>query len=276
MVEQYSGRLRLKEVREVYSIVGECLAFGNDGVLWRRLLVQRLLATFGATIGSFADSTHTAETTAEATPVLPDSIIDEGWTNATERQHCWNDIRRHLAGNLLPNPPVPTTGLHIARQSETATPTGPVRAFMVAWQRVAPRHVQVLFLQRRTGEEAYSARHARLLRLLMVELRRHQPERLRSCRESALAELPKRQLQVLACLLIGHTAKETAEQLQVSVHTVQEHIRRLYERSGSTNRAELADYYRQIAPSLLAMPLEQMPDYRDFLGHTLRRMNKDE
>ncbi|HMO16390.1 MAG TPA: helix-turn-helix transcriptional regulator [Pirellulaceae bacterium] len=77
-------------------------------------------------------------------------------------------------------------------------------------------------------------------------------------------------LQVLACLLAGHTAKETAELLDVSVHTVQEHIRRLYKRSGTRNRAELAECYRHVAPTLTSMTLDELPISPENVNHPPR------
>ena len=120
--------------------------------------------------------------------------------------------------------------------------------------------VQMLAVQRILGRPPFPRKIIHMMRALWVELRRYQPHELHPVGGSAFMNLPKRMLQVLACLLAGHTAKETASQLAISVHTVQEHIKRLYKRSGATNRAELADIYREIAPTLLTMPLEEIPD----------------
>ena len=86
-------------------------------------------------------------------------------------------------------------------------------------------------------------------------------------------------LAVLLAIFVGsvviaatdHTVRETADMLGVSSHTVQEHVKRLYKRSGAKNRAELADRYRDVAPQLVNLPLGEIPDHRQRIDEATRR-----
>ncbi len=95
---------------------------------------------------------------------------------------------------------------------------------------------QMLFLQRAENREPFSKRDVRAIQVLLSELAKLQPQELTSVNDSAFITLPPRLLQVLACLLEGATVKEVAKKLGISAHTVQEHVKRLYKRSGTCNR----------------------------------------
>ena len=54
--------------------------------------------------------------------------------------------------------------------------------------------------------------------------------------------LSERELQVLRLIALGHTNPEIAEQLYLSVRTVESHRARIQEKLGVTGRAELIRY----------------------------------
>jgi DNA-binding CsgD family transcriptional regulator len=54
--------------------------------------------------------------------------------------------------------------------------------------------------------------------------------------------LTPRELEVVSLAVAGHTNKEIAAELFVSIHTVGNHLRHIYEKTGVHNRAELAGY----------------------------------
>ncbi len=88
--------------------------------------------------------------------------------------------------------------------------------------------------------------------------------------DMAFMTLPLRMLQVLACLLEGLTVKEAAKKLGISAHTVQEYVKRLYKRTGTTNRAELAKFYRPFASNILELTLEDSLLYQKKLDQAIR------
>jgi two-component system response regulator NreC len=58
----------------------------------------------------------------------------------------------------------------------------------------------------------------------------------------SLAELSEREIEVLRLIALGHTNNEIAEQLYLSVRTVETHRARIQQKLGSSTRAELVRY----------------------------------
>jgi two-component system, NarL family, response regulator NreC len=58
----------------------------------------------------------------------------------------------------------------------------------------------------------------------------------------ALAELSERELEVLRLIALGHTNSEIAQQLALSVRTIESHRARIQQKLGVSTRAELVRY----------------------------------
>jgi DNA-binding CsgD family transcriptional regulator/tetratricopeptide (TPR) repeat protein len=83
-------------------------------------------------------------------------------------------------------------------------------------------------------------RHLHLARMLLTDLQHdHTTEGARS---SQAHQLTGREVQVLSLLAGGRTSKEIAEQLSLSVTTVQRHVANIYAKIGARNRAEATGY----------------------------------
>jgi len=83
-------------------------------------------------------------------------------------------------------------------------------------------------------------RHLRLAQTLLADLRRdHVTWAERTSRAHGLTG---REVQVLSLLASGHTSREIAEQLSLSVTTVQRHVANIYAKIGVRNRAEATAY----------------------------------
>jgi DNA-binding CsgD family transcriptional regulator len=83
-------------------------------------------------------------------------------------------------------------------------------------------------------------RHLRLAQTLLEDLRRdHVTWAERASRAHGLTG---REVQVLSLLASGHTSREIAEHLSLSVTTVQRHIANIYAKIGVRNRAEATAY----------------------------------
>jgi DNA-binding NarL/FixJ family response regulator len=63
-----------------------------------------------------------------------------------------------------------------------------------------------------------------------------------AARSSQAHQLTRREVQVLSLLAGGRTSKEIAEQLSLSVTTVQRHVANIYAKIGARNRAEATGY----------------------------------
>jgi len=83
-------------------------------------------------------------------------------------------------------------------------------------------------------------RHLDLAQTMLADLQRDHTTRAQ--RSSQPHQLTTRETQVLSLLAIGRTSKEVAEQLSLSVTTVQRHIANIYAKIGARNRAEATGY----------------------------------
>jgi len=279
-----SSKLRLRDARDLYLLVGECRSLGHDGAAWRRHLVVRLRTLMGAELASFSDNVIVGEPYAPQGWIRPLSIFDD-WEHEENRETFWQYVRR---GRPEDNPMFDVFRsefkLRVARRRDYVSDE---RWYASAFYQyyVLPMHLddyacavmqapngvaQAVVVHRSADAEPFSRRDAHFLRAILLELQRLQPDELHGVDDSALNSLPPRMLQVLASLLAGHTVRETAERLGVSAHTVQEHVKRLYKRSGAKNRAKLAERYRHIAPMLMNIEPSDLPDQQQRIDQATR------
>jgi len=289
MPSNRNNRIRLRDARDLYLLVGECRALGGDAMGWRQHLVSRSRKLLDADMICFADAITRGEPWLEEGWVKPISMIDE-WEHEEARHFFWQMVRRGRVedmpfGIVLSEALASKSGIRVATRrdlmDDEAWRENPffqqepakvrmddfVMGFMVGEE----QSFQMLFAQRERGREPFSRRHVHAIKAILIELGRLQPHELSSLDDSAFMTLPPRMLQVLACLLGGSTVKEAATMLDISPHTVQEHVKRLYKRSGTKNRAELADFYRHVAPRILEMTLEDPPDHQKQLNEAIRK-----
>lgn len=270
-------RIRREDARDLYLLVGECAELGGDGLAWRRRLVKRLPEWLDADMTFFADLQIIGAPGDPGGWLRPISIVDH-WPSEAHRRFFWDEFVRDgrhehtpMAGMVIGNP-----GFRVSSRRDVApadeayyesyffqrylVPSG-LDDFIHCVSRSGDGAVQMLNIQRKAGRPPFPRRDVHLLRALWIELRRLQPDNLRPVSESAFTLLPKRMLEVLSCLMQGLTIKQTAKLLGVSEHTVHEHTKRLYKRSGVTNRAELFSQYHELAPLLQEMHLDDFCEY---------------
>jgi len=268
-------RIEQQDARDLYLLVSECRSLGGDGVMWRRHLVDRMIKLFDADMVFFLDNQIVGEPESPEGWVRPTSVVDH-WPSEASRK----EFMRFLRDGRHEHTPIAfmidgRDGVRVASRRDIFPDDNQWREHPFYQDYFVPCNmdefvhtvnqgpdglVQMLTMKRFLGRSPFPKKTIHMLRALWIELRRYQPLELRPVSESAFMNLPKRILQVLACMLAGFTAKETAAQLEISIHTVQEHIKRLYKRSGASNRAELAYIFRDIAPTLLTIPLSEIPD----------------
>ena len=96
-------------------------------------------------------------------------------------------------------------------------------------------------VHRAWGAPQFSDEDRRLMRWLHLELARAWGEQIATVgeRTNTVSNLPERLRQVLWLLCLGRSEKEIAAQLQLSTHTVHNHVRRLYKALDVNSRAEL-------------------------------------
>jgi DNA-binding CsgD family transcriptional regulator len=271
------SKLRLRDARDLYLLVGECRALGHDGAAWRRHLVVELRKLLPCELSSFSDNLFVGEPHAPQGWIRPLSIVDD-WEHEENREIFWQYVRRGRPeeGNPMFDVFRSPFRLRVARRRDFISDERwygsafyqqfasaiKLDDFLCSVMQAPGGVSQAVVLHRPADAPSFTRREAHILRALLLEVQRLQPHELHGVDDSELTSLPPRMLQVLALLLAGHTVKESAKLLQVSAHTVQEHVKRLYKRSGAKNRADLADRYRHVAPILLGMPLDAFPDHQ--------------
>lgn len=266
-----ADRLRLKDVRAVYRLVGECRELGSDSRAWRLHMLEGLRRLVGAQVALYM---HMDEIGREGECVS--EPLDAGFLDSHERG-LWAHYVRERA--YLDDP---------VNKAFLADFTGPLRTRRLnsmvdgrEWYR--SRHYndyvracglddritstlrlpawsasqfQVMVLHKSARDGKYSRRDQRLVYLFHHEMGtlagRHlaMPE----ARAEDGPPLPFRLQQVLACLLQGDNEKRIAARLGLSPHTVNRHVQRLYREFGVHSRAELMYRHSEMLPRLAGPP----------------------
>ncbi len=278
------NRVRLRDARQLYLLVGECRGLGIDGLVWRRHLTKQLRLLMEADFVAFIDLPASNAAGAEDDAIKPLSIVENGSLDGVQTAHSEFILSSISSVEQLCHDAQSWARAHVMRLNRStrrARADGTVSPQLAA-QVAEPGNVlvsinpgpdkttQLLYAYRQRVKPPFSRRIVHLLRALWVELRILQPDELVRVENSVFTKYPRRMLQVLACLLAGNTAKETAALLDISIHTVQEHTKRLYKRTDTSNRAELAECFHSVAPLLVATPLSEYPDYHQTQNGILR------
>lgn len=99
--------------------------------------------------------------------------------------------------------------------------------------------VRGFVLHRGLGERRFGLRERNLLSLFHQELFVLFKEGRLTRRDRPEMDLTPRQRQVVELLLAGISEKQVAHELQISRHTVNDHIKAIYQRLGVNSRGEL-------------------------------------
>jgi DNA-binding NarL/FixJ family response regulator len=230
--------LRLRDVRDVFRLIGEVRELGSDPKIWRPHMVKRLRALFAAEI--VVSSEVHAQTTRNPGKLR---IIDIGWSCDSDGSlldiHTERDDETLEAWRLA-------AGQVPQSDAEIEIPVRPIktvyggRSFVLS-QYCLPHinAVDQLGLHRAFGEAHFSAPEHRLIRLFHVELGRlWKKDALRDA-TNPQHDLPPRLSQTLAELLAGRSEKEVAARLDLSRHTIHNYVKALHQRFEVSSRGEL-------------------------------------
>ena len=236
-------RLRLKDVRSVYRLIGDIRSMGSEPSKWRGHLVRRVRRLFDAAI------VVSSEVHVRTVPAHPKNdvvrVIDAGWgfdggsevwqiqtdTLARPEEFFLQLLRTKLSAPDTPDTEVPVL---------PAPPLRGGRSFVLS-QYPLPHlgAVDQLGIHKDSTQPPFTPAQHRLIRLFHLELGRLWTNDAILKASDPSTQLPPRLGQTLAALQQGLSEKEVSAQLGISRHTVHNYVKALHHRLGVTSRGEL-------------------------------------
>jgi DNA-binding CsgD family transcriptional regulator len=260
------ARLRLKDVRAAYRLIGECRELGRDAGAWRRHMLESLRQLVGSQVALHLQFEGFG-TPAERV-VAP---LDAGFMDADRARwlHYQRENGHHADLFRLRFYPGFTGALrtrsldsvldlqewHGSRDYNEyvgACGLDDRITSSVRLSRLPSAPVQTIVLLRSRSDGRYPRRAVRLVHLFHHEMVSLLGDKL-ALPDTADGKppLPPRLQQVLACLLQGDGEKQIAARLGLSQHTVNRHVQRLYRRYEVRRRGELMFRCRDLLDSLV-------------------------
>jgi ATP/maltotriose-dependent transcriptional regulator MalT len=250
-----SDRLRLKEVRAVYRLLGECRELGREPAAWRQHMLEGLRALVHAQVGLYLQLNDVLTANERIVDALDVGFIEPSHRALWARYQRENAQRDDLFHQRYYRR---FTGVLRTRSLESVVD-------MAEWRR--SRHcndyvracglddritsslrlpdpqshaLHVVVLHRSAGDGLYPRHAVRLVHLFHQELCQLIGRQLALTTPGPeVASLPSQLRRVLACLMQGDAEKQIASRLGISRHTVSRHLQRLYGRFGVHSRGEL-------------------------------------
>ena len=234
------SRLRLRDVRSAFRLIGDVRAAGDDPARWRPLMVRRLRTLFGAEV-VVSSEVHVRAPQRAGGPMR---VIDVGWgCDGSDGDHVWRIATETDAppGAFLLAVAAPATA---GEEYVPVKPTAAVRggsSFVLSQYPLAHLGaIDQLGLHRDfDAHHAFTPADHRLIRLFHVELGRlWRHDALKRATDPG-SDLPPRLAQTLAALQDGCSEKEVSTRLGISPHTVHNYVKALHSRFEVTSRGEL-------------------------------------
>jgi DNA-binding CsgD family transcriptional regulator len=261
----HSCRLRTRDLRGVYQLLGECCELGADPLAWRQHLVERLPALLGGQLGHYMEVRVVGQPFGQPFWLAPLASLDFGWGTPSDRK----PFDAHLATGRPEDGPHITPDLLTRRVKTVQWAENPAcpdwhgsyffNAYvkhthlddgLMAHQLVGPGQMRWLIANRARGDRHFSVRDRRLMKLLNLELIRLLGHRLARLGEPSVSDLPPRLREVLICLMNGDSEKQAALKLGLSRYTVHDYVKLLHARFGVSSRGELLSRCRAFWPVL--------------------------
>jgi DNA-binding CsgD family transcriptional regulator len=249
----HSQRLRLRDLRDAYRLIGECQDLGADPVEWRRTMLGGLCRLIDAPLAMGG----------EALWVGPGRRFAFVWGPMhvgpydPKGMRWWSEYaREHLPeGNPVINPLSRVRAPLVTRAREQLLEDrvwyrcpdcaairealGFDHTVLSEYGVAGPDEVNVISFARPPGGRPFSGRERRLLHVFHHELGPLVGNRLARGRHGGPKPLSPRLRQTLERLLDGDGEKQMARRLGLSPSTVHQYVTELYRRYGVSSRAEL-------------------------------------
>lgn len=249
-------RLLLRDLRDIYRLLGHCRDLGRDCQAWRTHLLRQLSRLLNAQVGVAVQVVPGATGALE-----PVGAISVGWRSdhgaenwqqfVDEEQPCADPLFEAVLERLQHNARLVTRTrpqllgdqqwLNSVFYNQYPRLAG-LRECLYSYCRLTlggRAVIDGIELHRPVGEPAFTERDRRIVRWLHHELRPLVGRQLTAPCEPSLIDLSPRLKQTLERLLKGDGEKQIADRLGLSRATVHEYVTVLYRRFGVHSRAEL-------------------------------------
>ncbi len=248
-----SERLKLKDVRAVYRLIGECRELGDDSLTWQRHLLTELNRLIGGRVGIGG---HNRRMSAPVV-LAPVEVLDVGWADEADRSH-WLGVLRDFHGRQdrvfsKIGYQVTPSGLFTRSREQLICHRewymselfneymrkAKIDCGILSWQLWHPTAAHGITVHRPVGDRRFGRQERRLVRLLHQEIGPLLGGALAAPGAPGRSELSPRLREALDCLLEGDSEKQAARRMGLSPLTVHEYIKAIYTHFGVSSRAEL-------------------------------------
>ena len=250
------SKLRLRDVRRAFRLVGDVRALGADPTEWRSAMVRGLIHVLRADMVvsseiSFRQPTgrRGAGGKDEPPPILCDAGwgvrrdpkgeggVGEVWEIRSEREEYRPEDYHVLLGDkAAPAGVLPDGSLAVRPQERVVVGQ---YSILSQWPLPHAETVDQLVCYRFAPSKPFGRRQVRLLRLFHAELGHlWGVDAMKRARDPA-ADLAPRLQQTLALLMEGDSEKQVAYKLGISPHTVHNYVKALHQRFDVSSRGEL-------------------------------------
>ncbi|MET0534910.1 MAG: LuxR C-terminal-related transcriptional regulator [Steroidobacter sp.] len=245
-------RLRLKDVRAICRLIGECGELGREPSAWRMHMLEGLRGLTGAQLALYMHIHDLGQPQERLSEPLSAGFLDDSharlWVHYQESKAHRNDpfhvnYYKGFDGSLrtrnLEAVLDQQLWLSSMHYNEYVRPCGLNDRITSSLRVPGDTAIQVIVLHRSAADGKYSRRAVRLMRVFHHELSMVLGTRLKMETPPANDLLPARLRDVLAGLIRGEAEKQIARRLGLSHNTVNRHVQRLYRRLDVRSRGEL-------------------------------------
>lgn len=249
-----SKRLTENELRSVFRLLSDLREMRHDQPAMHRYLVDRLTQLLGASAGFVGDVAAWGDPDKMQIESL--TISKQGASQIAQtmrilisRNNFWDDptaVAAAANGKDVCADSFAGLGAQLDLKQfdlyQQAKSLARHKDHLVAWAKTGDGKggANVVSLHRYGGmERFFSGREVALVRLLFEEMHwMYRTGRL-TPPVPGTTELPVRLQEILRLLLAGRSPKQIALSLDISLHTVRDHIKRIYQKLGVAGRGEL-------------------------------------
>ena len=258
-----SQRLRLKDMRGVYRLVGECGELWADPNAWQAHLLHGAAVLTGAHVGVVLELRGVAP---ERQPEILDAA-DRGWCDEASRRHyvygmadrgvdlqpSYPALARAFRGRkcvtFLRNQLITDAAWYRSEMYNDCTRPAHTDHYLVSLHALPALGAAHLFnVNRMLHERPLDRREQRVLHLLHLSIAPMIGTRLATWRHRGLHMLSPRQRQTLERLLEGDSEKQIALRLGLRRSTVHEYVTALHRHFDVASRGELLAYFLRRRP----------------------------